>query len=509
MNEIKENNFFIPQKLAIGFQNRSNTYTGKLGYVTYYDNKGVMRKDKSWNGWRDDSIDPLYIDNVPTEGFVLNRSVGGGRGWDARDTWTRIWDPRGFEFEISIENLLWILEWSACSPGKGLEQKFVYSWRGTDLILMPVNSDDYKASMEVSKKMFSKTSFKEKDLVPGTLYKVKGKDDNEVIFIGKVLTATHFGKFTKSQLLFLSADTEENQYEWSSLPNRHRPYGSYEDRPKYAKREVIQYKSPASVIAELTPNYISQEEIDTYIERFNASPFSAHFWNNLENVVDKFVTRHPMIAETVGLDDVVTHKFYGGYKDKLYNDRYEENVQCTNFELNFITKNPAEGANSYEKKQVVHDNMYYLRSVISEDGKTVKLYNKLYTLVKSDSLCGNNRYEQNRMYHFANIDLNTGIVEKVTDVGRCSIGSEWNCRTQWIKYPDCNDEEEIKRANETAFEPVLGDERNLLYYVTKNGYVSGALQNLLTHDHLTFLETEDTKKRWPNGSGYRLPISVK
>ena len=89
MNEIKENNFFIPQKLAIGFQNRRGTYTGKLGYVTYYDNKGVMRKDKSWNGWRDNSIDPLYIDNVPTDGFVLNRSVGGGRGWDARDTWVR------------------------------------------------------------------------------------------------------------------------------------------------------------------------------------------------------------------------------------------------------------------------------------------------------------------------------------------------------------------------------------------------------------------------------------
>ena len=492
MIEIKENNFFIPQKLAIGFQNRSNTYTGKLGYVTYYDNKGVMRKDKSWNGWRDDSIDPLYIDNVPTEGFVLNRSVGGGRGWDARDTWTRIWDPRGFEFEISIENLLWILEWCACSPGKGLEQKFVYSWRGTDLILMPVNSDDYKASMEVSNKMFSKTSFKEKDLVPGTLYKVKGKYDNEVIFIGKVLTTTHFGKFTKSQLLFLSADTEETQYEWRSLPNRHRPY-SYEDRPKYAKREVIQYKSAGSVIAELTPNYISQEEIDTYIERFNASPFSAYFWNNLENVVDKFVTRHPMIAETVDLDDVVTHKFYGSYTDKTYKSRFEQEVQCTNFELNFIKQNPI--ANSdYEIKQLVHDNMYHLRSVISEDGKSVKLYNKLYTLVKSDKLWDVGRYEENRLYHFANIDLNTGIVEKVTDVGVCSIGSNWSGKSQWIKYTNCEDEEEIKRAQETAFEPVLGDGRDLLYYVTKNGYVSDALQSLLTHDNLTFLETENTKK---------------
>ena len=506
MNEIKENNFFIPQKLAIGFQNRCGTYTGKLGYVTYYDNKGVMRKDKSWNGWRDNSIDPLYIDNVPTDGFVLNRSVGGGRGWDARDTWTRIWDPRGFEFEISIENLLWILEWSACSPGKGLEQKFVYSWRGTDLVLMPVNTEDYKASLEVSKKMYNKTSFKEKDLVPGTLYKVKGKNDNEVIFIGKVLTSTHFGKFTKPQLLFLSADTAETEYDYGILPGR----WSYDEETisKYAKREIIQYKSPSSIIAELTPNYISQKEIDTYIERFNASPFSAYFWNNLENVVDRFVTRHPPLYETVTLDNVTTKTFYGGYISETSTEQEITQVSATNFDIMFRIKNPLLKTDSYCNKNIVSDNMYYLRAIISDDGKYVKLYNRMHTLIKNVNKWEHNCYELNRLYHFANIDLNTGIVEKVTDAGRSRIRSDWN-NSPHIEYISCTDENEIKRAEETAFVPSLTDKRDLLYYVTKNGYVSDALLRLLISNVLTFNETDEDKKYWHNGAGYRLPIPIK
>jgi hypothetical protein len=32
------------------------TYTGKLAYVIYFDNKGVLRKKKSWEGWRDKKI---------------------------------------------------------------------------------------------------------------------------------------------------------------------------------------------------------------------------------------------------------------------------------------------------------------------------------------------------------------------------------------------------------------------------------------------------------------------
>src|SRR5271156_1573197 len=95
----------IPQKIHVGFDKRSDTYSGKLGFVIYTDAKGVVRKEKSLEGWRDKEIPIQNFDNVPTSGFVLNKKVGGTKwGWNPRRTMLRVWDPRDFEFEITPAN---------------------------------------------------------------------------------------------------------------------------------------------------------------------------------------------------------------------------------------------------------------------------------------------------------------------------------------------------------------------------------------------------------------------
>src|SRR5271170_5491801 len=106
-NEVKQ--LFIPDKIKIGFQEREGTYTKKLAYVIYFDQKGVLRKEKSWESWRDKKIPALEFSNESTAGFVLNKGVGGQRcsyGWNARNEYIRVYDPRDFEFEISVANLL-------------------------------------------------------------------------------------------------------------------------------------------------------------------------------------------------------------------------------------------------------------------------------------------------------------------------------------------------------------------------------------------------------------------
>jgi hypothetical protein len=128
-------NLFIPKKIKVGYQKRTDTYTKKLAYIIYYDNKNQLRKQTSWESWRDKAINSDEFDNVPTNGFVLNKGVGGNKqsyGWNTRNEYIRIYDPRGFEFEISVQNLLFILTESDCSKGKGLEGDFVYSWNGTE-----------------------------------------------------------------------------------------------------------------------------------------------------------------------------------------------------------------------------------------------------------------------------------------------------------------------------------------------------------------------------------------
>lgn len=181
-----KSSIFIPKTINVGYQNRSDTYTGKLAYVIYYDEKGKLRKEASWNSWRDVKIPNEEFENVPTSGFVLNKRAGGVEeswGWNARKTYCRIYDPRNFEFEITIENLLYILENTNSIKGKGLEGEFVYGWDGKDLVLMPVESPDYKVISEYSNIMYNNEDIRAKDLIIGATYITK--DNGKWIYMGK------------------------------------------------------------------------------------------------------------------------------------------------------------------------------------------------------------------------------------------------------------------------------------------------------------------------------------
>ncbi len=196
---------FIPEKIKVGYQERNDTYTKKLGYVIYYDNKGVLRKEKSWRGWIDKGHDgrvwqnggyitdpekirgPLDTDdfsNEPMEGFVINRGGGGVKeswGWNTRHEFVRVFDPRGFEFEISIANLLYILQESNSIKGKGLEGEFVYAWAGPTLCLLPVNSAEYKKCQVYTKLQDEKVGAKE--LTPGCIYLTKKQQ--RLVYMGR------------------------------------------------------------------------------------------------------------------------------------------------------------------------------------------------------------------------------------------------------------------------------------------------------------------------------------
>lgn len=175
---------FLPKKINVGFQNRQDTYTSKLAYVTYFDEKGKLRKETSWNGWRDNQIDPIVYDNEPTEGFVLNKKAGGySTGWNHRQTWVRVYDPRGFEFEITVTNLLFILENTNSIKGKGLEGEFVYGWDGKDLVLVPTDSPDYTELSKINAVIHEKNHITGRQLKIGSTYLTK--DNKQVVYMGK------------------------------------------------------------------------------------------------------------------------------------------------------------------------------------------------------------------------------------------------------------------------------------------------------------------------------------
>ena len=175
-------NVFVAPKIKVGFQKRDDTFTGQLAYIIYYDDKGKLRKETSWDGWRDKKIAPQEFDNTPMDGFTLNRDVQRSREWfGSGRNMIRIHDPRGFEFEVTCENLIEILMHTDCLR-RGLIGEFVYAWVGSELVLLPTNSEEYQAAVNYTKGLSKKVGARE--LVPGVSYKTKREGD--IIFMGKL-----------------------------------------------------------------------------------------------------------------------------------------------------------------------------------------------------------------------------------------------------------------------------------------------------------------------------------
>ena len=248
----------IPQTLKVGFQKRSDTYSGKLAYVTYINKKNEIAKQTSWDGWRSKDIDVETYDNVPTEGFVLNRRTGGYKsGWNFRQTYCRVYDPRGFEVEISMENLLYILQECTSTKGKGLEGTFVYAWEGPTLILLPAESEDYKASTELQNKQEKITI---KDLKVGASY--KGKEKDYLIYIGK--------------MEWFLWDTKDDKGDRRSYSN---DYNIWQEvrrilMPTFVDiktREFVGYKNMAMLDYLIEENVIAPDEVETYIDNYKTT----------------------------------------------------------------------------------------------------------------------------------------------------------------------------------------------------------------------------------------------
>ncbi len=171
----------IPSRLRVGYQKRRGTFTGKLAYIIYYDAKGKIRKEPSFQKWRDNSIPVDEIENVPTEGFVLNKSIqrvaeyfGSGRNM------IRIYDPRGHEFEIDTANLLYILMHTDCLK-RGLQGKFVYAYHGKDLVLLPEGSPEYVLCTQYTELQHKKVSTS--DLIEGAVYETK--QEEQFVYLGR------------------------------------------------------------------------------------------------------------------------------------------------------------------------------------------------------------------------------------------------------------------------------------------------------------------------------------
>lgn len=196
---------FIPKELRVGFQERQDTFTKKLGYVTYIDEKGKLRQENSWRGWCDESIPVLEVANNPKSGFVMNKGITRWGHWSSsgRDK-IRIWDPDGFEIEISVDNLIELQSFYDVSKREILGE-CVYAWEGKGVVLLPTVSPEFQEIWNVSRKQGNKIGIR--GLVEGGIY--EARDSNtQFMYIGKrALTSTNESRWNPAPTLGVQAVT--------------------------------------------------------------------------------------------------------------------------------------------------------------------------------------------------------------------------------------------------------------------------------------------------------------
>ncbi len=180
--------FYVPEKLKIGFQKTELQYIETLGFINYYKPNGELRFKSNFENWIDSNIPTIDCDNVPIEGFVLDREDPKNkyRSFNNTPDYIRVYDPREWEFNITTQNLMYILDYCEIQKGKLLTGKFVYAWigdKGNNVQLLPIKSPDYKQALSNNKFWMNQKVFEEKDFVLKNIY--RHKKYGRCVYIGK------------------------------------------------------------------------------------------------------------------------------------------------------------------------------------------------------------------------------------------------------------------------------------------------------------------------------------
>ena len=173
------------------------------------------------------------LDNVPNEpqlGFRITKMVSRSGSWNGGNKLVRIEDPRGFELEISVDNLVKAMSTTTFTDGV-CQEECVWGRDGANNVLLPVNSEPYKEAFDTTTYR-AKKAISLRDVNYGDTVELKKTEHFEGL-TGIYMGAYHV--YSLSALNQSGALTREN--------NRGRTY-SYDPKEwafiKSHKRYVIQ-----------------------------------------------------------------------------------------------------------------------------------------------------------------------------------------------------------------------------------------------------------------------------
>lgn len=250
------------QYIEMGLDGYLKQYVAK-SYEKFTPNLGQVSTDKA--------VIPVEYDNEPLDGFVLNRKAGGySTGWNYRQTYCRVYDPRGFEFEISIPNLLYILENASSTVGKGLEGKFIYGWEGKDLVLVPENAPEYKEMIKFTELQTKKVS--KKELIPGGIYITS--QNEKVTYLEESHQYDYKGVRTDSKVLWFYISSKYSRIDTLAINTIKEYTGEIDEEYATHMEKLYQdnYHSPKK-IAKVSYAPLTASELTEKCSKYYYEPF--------------------------------------------------------------------------------------------------------------------------------------------------------------------------------------------------------------------------------------------
>ena len=283
-------------QIEIGFQERTDTYSNKLGFLIPF-NPSV--KNENFNRWINKKIPNKILNNVPTTGFIFNKNISRQFHYSTSQK-MRIFHPEGFEFEISMSNVSFILSHANISAQE-IMCPCIIGWHSNQVFLLPAHSPE---AIKLIKENSNFTQLKICDI-----YQIKS---NDFVYLGETQLPKFFNDFSiySIQKSISSPQKPTSEHFFYDLKNN--CFSSYNKLPNIeftgetidsnklddinnSLKEIFSFNkckvqkiSPENFIAN---EYFNNKDISTLTQQEKIT----HFYESFENATKFFISYEDLL----------------------------------------------------------------------------------------------------------------------------------------------------------------------------------------------------------------------
>lgn len=140
----------IPEKMYVAFQRAMHDGHVHQGYMTSYGTDAASKKRManlrhSTGADKDNGLEPVVLENKPMYGFKISRALR-SNGWRSEIQTVSIEDPRGFQFDVTVANLIMLTDNNLIHNGEIIQQ-CIWARDGQSNLLLPVNCQPYQDAL--------------------------------------------------------------------------------------------------------------------------------------------------------------------------------------------------------------------------------------------------------------------------------------------------------------------------------------------------------------------------